>query len=308
MIDIDRTSNRPVYDQLVEQLRYLIAAGKYQVGDLLPSTRALGRQLDLSFHTVRKAYRALEEEGLVSAHVGSGYRVEERSTLDKADRMERGASVVQDAMQRLIGLGLTEQEIDYVLQEQMTFFDAVPQSRKIMVVAPYRELGEALSAELSEVLQEDVIAVLPSELGRHRDAEVVISTLPLYGQVKTEFEQAEVLGCGVYLSIGALEAVAGLLPHESLGLVVRHADTIEPLSHTLRMATGFDGQVTATLADASVSQVAQVLRHTDLVLYTPSTRRRLLGQLDELRSMMVRFNVDPESVRTIREAVANRSN
>ena len=42
----------------------MIATKQFQVGELLPSTRELGRQLEVSFHTVRKAYGHLEDEGL----------------------------------------------------------------------------------------------------------------------------------------------------------------------------------------------------------------------------------------------------
>ena len=52
-ITIRRTSKTPVHEQLVEQLRYLIASGHYQIDQPLPSTRVLAKQLSISFHTVR---------------------------------------------------------------------------------------------------------------------------------------------------------------------------------------------------------------------------------------------------------------
>ena len=72
-LSLDPDSSQPVSTQLINQLRYLIATGHYKVNDPLPSTRTLGDQLDISFHTVRKAYQTLEEEGLLSSKVGSGY-------------------------------------------------------------------------------------------------------------------------------------------------------------------------------------------------------------------------------------------
>lgn len=41
----------------------MIATKQFQVGEMLPSTRELGQQLEASFHTVRKAYHILEDEG-----------------------------------------------------------------------------------------------------------------------------------------------------------------------------------------------------------------------------------------------------
>ena len=74
MITIDRTSNIPVYEQLVEKVRYLIASGQFQIDETLPSTRTLAKQVGVSFHTVRKAYQQLEDEGWLEVRIGSGYR------------------------------------------------------------------------------------------------------------------------------------------------------------------------------------------------------------------------------------------
>ena len=115
-LQIDRDANMPVREQLINQLRYLIASGHYKVNETLPSTRTLGDQLDISFHTVRKAYQELEDEGLLSSRVGSGYRVEERTPLAKSERMERGAKVVNDTLQQLVGLGLSDAEIESLFQ------------------------------------------------------------------------------------------------------------------------------------------------------------------------------------------------
>src|SRR6056297_1235930 len=109
-IEVDSDAETPVRQQLIEQLRYLIATGHYAVQDPLPSTRSLGDQLGISFHTVRKAYQQLEEEGLLSAKVGSGYTVKERTPLAKSERIERGAKVVNETLQTLVGLGLSEAE------------------------------------------------------------------------------------------------------------------------------------------------------------------------------------------------------
>ena len=79
MIEIDRSSSASVKDQLVEQLRFYIANGRYKVNEDLPATRKLAEQLGISFHTVRKAYQDLVEEGVLDARKGRGYRVTARA-------------------------------------------------------------------------------------------------------------------------------------------------------------------------------------------------------------------------------------
>ena len=75
MIELDRDAPLPLAEQLVEAMRYEIASGRYRPGSGLPSTRVMGDQLGISFHTVRKAYQRLAEEGIVDVRRGGGYVV-----------------------------------------------------------------------------------------------------------------------------------------------------------------------------------------------------------------------------------------
>lgn len=65
----------PLAVQIQEQLTWLIASGQLQPGDCLPSVRALARQLSVNMHTVRSAYRKLENRGLVETRQGAGTRI-----------------------------------------------------------------------------------------------------------------------------------------------------------------------------------------------------------------------------------------
>ena len=63
--EIDRASAEPFYLQLVRWIEQQIAAGRYQVGDPLPSETHLCRQFTLSRHTVREALRLLQDQGRI---------------------------------------------------------------------------------------------------------------------------------------------------------------------------------------------------------------------------------------------------
>ena len=64
---IFQNSDIPIYQQIAEQLKTDIMAGKFKQGDYLPSIRGLARELKISVITTMKAYELLEEEGLVTA-------------------------------------------------------------------------------------------------------------------------------------------------------------------------------------------------------------------------------------------------
>lgn len=193
-LQVDPDGTVPVREQLVTQLRYLIASGHFNVNETLPSTRSLGEQLDVSFHTVRKAYKELEEEGLLSSQVGSGYTVEERTPLAKSERMERGAKVVNDTLQQLVGLGLSDAEIESLFQEQATLLDHAGLERKLIAVGPHDELNRMCAQQLSRALQKTVLPVPLPQIGRHEDADFAFCPYPYLTEVLETLSQTDTMG------------------------------------------------------------------------------------------------------------------
>ncbi|MFV2068078.1 MAG: GntR family transcriptional regulator, partial [Pirellulales bacterium] len=71
-IRISPDDGAPIYLQIVNQIKYLVAAGRYAPGDRLPPVRRLAEQLLVNPNTVARAYRELETAGLISMRQGSG--------------------------------------------------------------------------------------------------------------------------------------------------------------------------------------------------------------------------------------------
>jgi GntR family transcriptional regulator len=278
---VDPDSNTSVRDQLVEQLRYLIASGHFKIDDPLPSTRDLGDQLDISFHTVRKAYQELEDEGLLGAKVGSGYTVKERTPLAKSERIERGAEVVHDALRTLIGLGLSEAEIESLFQEQANMLDHASLERKLVVVGPHAELNSTYAEHISSSLQQAVRPVPLSQIEQHQDADFAFTPHPYVTRVLESIPRGDTVGFVAHLPSPILDRVARLLDRETLGLVTRYRETIPPLSEELRTKTAYGGQICGASIEEGIDHLPNLLTQTDLLLYTPDSRRRLLPYLND---------------------------
>lgn len=304
-LQIDSDAKTSVSEQLVNQLRYLIASGHYKVNDTLPSTRSLGDHLDISFHTVRKAYQELEEEGLLDAQMGSGYTVKERTPLAKSERMERGAKVVHDALQQLVGLGLSDAEIEALFQEQATLLDHAGLERKLILVGPFPELNRMYAEQLSKALQKTVLPVPLAQLERHSDADFAFTPYPYLARVLETLSRADTLGFVTHLPSEVLEQVARLRDHETLGLVTRYQDTIPPLSEQLRSHSAYNGQVIAASIEEGTEHLRDFIRKTDYLLYTPATRRRLRPFLTDSSSSHRELTllVSQDSIESISDAV-----
>ena len=77
----------PIYRQIVNQMKYLLAAGRLGPGEELPPIRVLAEQLVINPNTVARAYLELERAGLVTKRHGSGtYVSEAASPLKRAER------------------------------------------------------------------------------------------------------------------------------------------------------------------------------------------------------------------------------
>ena len=303
MIALDRSSPLPVSEQLVDQLRYQIASGRYRPGERLPSTRTLAGQLGLSFHTTRKAYQRLVDEGLVDVRRGGGFRVRARPALSTAERMERGAAVVQDALQKLVALGLTDEETEFVLEEQRTYAEPTGGRRKLLFAAPYLELAESGAEQITAVLQERVDGVTFDTLGRHPDADVVVTPLPFLRDAVMALPLADALGVAVGWPHDVLARVARLGERNSVALIVRQGDAVDPLTDVLRARTGFPGTVYPLTTEADRPRLEGLIRRADLVLYTPQVRRRVRPLIGEKPAAELTPMLQPDSLARIRESV-----
>jgi GntR family transcriptional regulator len=71
-IVISQTDGRPMYLQIMEQIRQRVGAGEWKPGDQIPSIRALAIELQVSVITVKRAYLELEREGVIVTQHGKG--------------------------------------------------------------------------------------------------------------------------------------------------------------------------------------------------------------------------------------------
>jgi GntR family transcriptional regulator len=76
---IDTASRKPIYEQLADGLKALIARGELLEGVALPSVRQLAADLGVNLNTVAVAYRQLQDEGLITVRHGSGAVVSSRT-------------------------------------------------------------------------------------------------------------------------------------------------------------------------------------------------------------------------------------
>ncbi len=98
-IHISNSDGVPIYRQIVNQVKYLVAVGRLSAGEQLPPVRTLAEQLVVNPNTVARAYRELESAGVIASRQGSGAFVESNgSPLTRRDKQK----VLQERLDMLL--------------------------------------------------------------------------------------------------------------------------------------------------------------------------------------------------------------
>jgi GntR family transcriptional regulator len=116
-LTIDANGSRPVYMQVVDGVKALIAGGHLKEGTALPSVRQVAGDLGVNFNTIATAYRQLQDEGFVAVRHGSGAVVASRLGRDvPAETLRKGLrSVLAD----LLLAGFRDREIVAAVREEL---------------------------------------------------------------------------------------------------------------------------------------------------------------------------------------------
>ena len=112
-----QNSGVPIYQQIAEQMKTDILAGKMKQGEYLPSIRSLAKELKISVITTMKAYELLEAEGLVTAAQGKGFYV---NAQDSQMLREQHLRKVEEALLEAIAAAKIAGMSDTELQETLS--------------------------------------------------------------------------------------------------------------------------------------------------------------------------------------------
>lgn len=116
-IIISNTSDIPIYQQIVDQIRDAVLRGELVEGELLPSIRTLAKELRISVITTKRAYDELEQEGYVVTVSGKGSYVAERNPdLLHESRLEMVEEKFTEAVRTAKALGISRADVFRILE------------------------------------------------------------------------------------------------------------------------------------------------------------------------------------------------
>jgi len=284
---------------IADRIRLMIATKQFQVGEILPSTRELGKQLGTSFHTVRKAYHQLEGEGLVRGERGRGFVVLRQSTtLDKTERLELAAEKMQTLLEELIGHGLDETEVEAIFEEKISFMEWPEKIQSIATVGETVELAKLLSDSIRNQIgvKSSTLSIKDYDDAVHFDALFV--PIQLVNQFRNPGDSIRIIPVVFHYDTDVLLSILDRSGIEAIGLVTAEEDSIPKIINELKVLMKFEG---AFVAGATYGKSLPLfVRNTDLIVYTPASARLVESKIPEKNRIKLEYIISEKSADSIR--------
>ena len=118
MIHLDLRSSQPLYEQIISQYKYLYLQGVLKKGDAIPSVRKLALELDVTPGTVAKAYREMEQSGMIETIRGKRtFMADIPFTARNEGVIRKMKTEIEKNCMELIYQGLGKEEIIALVEE-----------------------------------------------------------------------------------------------------------------------------------------------------------------------------------------------
>lgn len=116
-VNLDFNSSRPIYLQIIDEIKRGVARSHLAPGDKLPSQRELAETIRVNPNTVQRAYREMEAMGLVETRRGEGTFIREDESLLQTIRSDMAQEAVDNFIRQVMALGLSETDVMHLVNE-----------------------------------------------------------------------------------------------------------------------------------------------------------------------------------------------
>jgi GntR family transcriptional regulator len=120
LIRLNEASGQPLYLQIVEQVKHMVAAGTLRADDRLPTVRELATELIVNPNTIAHAYQQLERESVIETRRGLGsFICKSSSSLSSEAKLKLVSEILDRALVEAHHLGLETDEVKDLLNKRI---------------------------------------------------------------------------------------------------------------------------------------------------------------------------------------------
>ncbi|MGG1556534.1 GntR family transcriptional regulator [Paenibacillus ferrarius] len=115
-MQLNFNSPKPIYLQMVDEVKKALARGELKPGDKIPSHKEQAQLLQVNPNTVMRAYQEMEREGLTETLRGQGTFIKNDPAILQSIRSEMAQAAVQQFIEDMRGLGIEPEEMAHMLR------------------------------------------------------------------------------------------------------------------------------------------------------------------------------------------------
>src|SRR5690606_18361768 len=119
-MELNFNSSKPIYMQMVDEVKRALARGELSPGDKIPSHKERAQMSKINPNTVQRAYQEMEREGLTETLRGQGTFIRNDQEMLMRIRSEMAHAAAQQFIEEMRGLGIGAEETERLLRKQLS--------------------------------------------------------------------------------------------------------------------------------------------------------------------------------------------
>lgn len=321
---LDKKSKIPLYLQLRDLIKYYISTGIIQNNEQLPGVVNLARELRINFETVRKAYKELEKEGLITVNRGKGtFAILPRETLLPEKRAKypidfetSPEGVLKSLLVKLWQQGKREKEIRAMVNRIIK--ELKQETPEPFVIFTECNLPQAkeVAKFLEEQLKINVRPVLVSQL-KEEIARISNPERCLLAVITTGFHLNEVrkviadIPVDIHVLITQMSPetwnkLSALSQTARLGFICKDRETVILYEDLLRAELGEDISLVSCIIDEQ-ERMKEIVNSVDVLLVTPAAYEPVIKIAPPgIKIFNVFDRVDPLTLKMVQTSIAQK--
>ena len=116
---IEYDASKPIYEQIIDEIKRRIVRGELNPGEKLPSQRKMARKVEVNPNTIQRAYREMENMNLVETKRGLGTFIKDDNSVIKDISQEMANSTIEKFLEEMKSLGFEKKEILDLLEKNL---------------------------------------------------------------------------------------------------------------------------------------------------------------------------------------------
>ncbi|MGI6485235.1 MAG: GntR family transcriptional regulator [Tepidanaerobacteraceae bacterium] len=284
----------PLYVQVKNYIYKMIVDDIWPVGFKLPPERELAKELDVSRKTVNLAYKELEKEGFLSSHQGKGTFVIDKPLNIKEGKIDKLASLVDDAIEKSFQLGIEEEEFLDLCKARIKEYSKSLKELKLILIECNKEQLDYFCRELEISAEVNIVPILLQDFKRNAEqinqkinsSDFVVTTVFHIDEVsKLLNDKIEIIPISLHPQLESIIKIARIDPESTIGILSISENFALKVKNSLKDSGMKFKNISVSVATRPES-IKKYIQNLDVIIVSPSRKKDVLPFIKQTQEVI----------------------